>query len=150
MRRRYIVLCAVLSVVLPVAALSAPAAATDVNTGILTTARLTITSTATVPSGSELSGTTEFDPTNTTLVQGDASPSAVDVLVEGGTKATSASVAFTAPKGTTFHDGFYYGNDVYGVRGLGNVGEASSGCQYASFTVADVAYSGSTLTRLDI
>lgn len=147
MRRCHAGLCAVLVVVVSAVTLAVPAAATLVNSGILLTARLTFTATSTAPSS--LFRLVEYDPSNTSYVQGDATPSAVDLFMIGGTRGINAGVNFAAPTGTNFRDGFYYGDDPYGKRGFGSLDDGL-GCEYASFVVADVAYSGNTLTRLDI
>lgn len=122
-------------------------ASSAVTTGILGTARATVT---TSPNAwQSFVGAVEYDPANITSVTGSATTTAVHVALTGGTGGRQLSIDLVAPTGSTFAPGTYYGDDPNGPHGSGMISESSAGCDFVQFTIVDLASSGSALTRLD-
>lgn len=114
----------------------------------LPAARATYASAFQPPAG--MAGSAAFDPTNSTA-SGYAHTAEVAVVLNGGTGGSgSLELDMRAPDGQTFQAGrTYAGDDVYGVRGLGEVSNGTS-CEGVAFTIVDIASSGTTVTRLDL
>ena len=116
--------------------------------GLLSTVRVSVASSLAPPS--PMAGPVEYDPTNVTSVGGYAHTDELSIAMGGGTANRSFALDLSAPTGETFHTGTYYGDDVYGVRGEGTLGEGSNSCPNVRFTIVDIASSGADITRLDV
>lgn len=117
-------------------------------TSLLSTVRVSVSTSLAPPS--PMAGPVEYDPTDITSVGGYARTNELSIAVGGGTANRSFNLDLRAPTGDTFHLGTYYGDDVDGVRGYGNLGEGSQSCANVRFTIVDIASSGTAITRLDV
>ncbi len=125
--------------------LAGPAAAA----GLLSTVQVSVASSLAAPS--PMAGPIEYDPTNVSSVGGYARTDELSIAMGGGTANRSFSLDLSAPSGTTFHTGTYYGDDPDGgVRGYGTLVESSNSCPNVRFTIVDLASSGTAITRLDV
>ena len=113
--------------------------------------RLTVSAPVTVPpAGGGFGGAAEWDSTNITDVGASLKTSEILIDVGGGTAHRSFGIDLRAPTGQPFHLGHYFGDDPYGVRGDGSLNFSTASCDQVSFTILDLAVSGTTISRLDV